>query len=215
VSVIEKIILPFEKKLPTTSMRQVVITRDVVMDPERALAKMLENPDDPERLRKYREILSEEKQQIRDQVLRRKKRYVESYPLVFTPERIDLVLEHHIRTGTPIDAIFDEVILLYNQVRVFEDDFHERHGYKVHFDEEAVNAIVEEALQRDTTATVICNEVSRDYDYGFKLVAERSGQTQFVLPKKAVVHPDLFLDELIRDQYRRYPYSPSEAGKET
>ncbi|MBZ4660517.1 MAG: family ATPase, partial [Desulfacinum sp.] len=51
----------------------------------------------------------------------------------------------------------------------------------------------------------VCREISRDYDYGFKLVAERSGQTQFILPREAVEEPGSYLDNLIRETYRKYP----------
>lgn len=214
VSVIERVLLPFEKKLPSLSIRQVVITDEVVLDPAKGLARILENPDDPERLRTYLEIIEKEKQQIREQVIRKKKHYLENYPLVFTPARLEVILDHYLATDLYIETIFDDVILLYNQIRVFEDDFHERHGFKIHFSEEAVNKIINEALQRDTTATAICSEISRDYDYGFKLVSERTGQTQFILPEKAATQPDAYLEDLIRDNYRKYPFSNPEGQKE-
>ncbi|MFP5212996.1 MAG: AAA family ATPase [Acidobacteriota bacterium] len=214
VSVVERVLLPFETSLPTSDIRSLVITRDVVRDPEGSLNRLLENPDDPEILQIYRRIVDEEKQLIREQVSNRTRHYVENYPLVFSPERIELVIEHHVKTGFPVESIFDEVILLYNQVRVFESGFHEKHGLRIHFNEEAVSALIEEALRRDTTATAICMDISRDYDYGFKLIAERTGQTQFILPKRAVVHHDKYLDELIRDNYRHYSYGPFEPRKE-
>ncbi len=210
VSVIEKVLLPFEKRLPTTDIRHLVVTEDLVNDPEGTLARILRNPKDPEIGRCYDETVNEEKRLVREMVLARKKHYVENYPLVFSPERIELVLDHHLRTGMPVEAVFDEVILLYNQIRVFEADFHDKHGFTVHFDEEAVNEIICDALDRDTTAVLICNEISRDYDYGFRLIHDRNGQDHFILPKKAVAHPDLYLDELIRLSYRHYPLSSSE-----
>ena len=210
VSVIEKVLLPYEKRLPSSNIRTFVVTEEIVLHPREELDRILSDPDNPERIRIYREILDDEKRQVREQMLSRKKHYVENYPLVFSPERIELALESYLRTGVPIENVFDEVILLYNQVRVFESDFYEKQGFKIHFDEEAVNQIIEAALQRETAATVICREISRDYDYGFKLISERSGQTQFVLPRRAVVHPDLYLDELIRESYRQYPLNLSE-----
>jgi ATP-dependent Clp protease ATP-binding subunit ClpX len=210
VSVIEKVLLPYEKRLPSSNIRAFVVTEEVVLNPHSELDRLLSDPDNPEFVRVYRGILEDEKRQVREQMLSRKKHYVENYPLVFSPERIELALESYLRTGVPIENVFDEVILLFNQVRVFESDFHEKQGFKIHFDDDAVNQIIEAALQRETTATVICREISRDYDYGFKLISERSGQTQFVLPRRAVVHPDLYLDELIRESYRQYPLNLSE-----
>ena len=214
-SVIEKVLLPYEKRLPSSRIGSFVVTPEIVLNPGAGLERMLSDPDDPERGEVYRRILEEEKQQVREQMISRKKHYIENYPLVFSPERIELALESHLRTGLPVENVFDEIILLYNQIRVFESDFQEKQGFRIHFDEEAVNEIMEGALHREITATVICNEISRDYDYGFKLISDRSGQTQFVLPKRAVIHPDLYLDELIRESYRQYPLNLSELNKES
>lgn len=210
VSVIERVLLPFEKSLPSSSIRYFVVTREVVVDPEGELKRLLGNPDDPETIQRYERIINEEKKALLDQLSKRQTHYIRNYPLVFTQERVELVVDHHLRTGFPIEGIFDEAILLYNQVKVFESDFFERYGFKVCFDEDAVNEIISRALQRDSSATVICHGISRDYDYGFKLVFDRTGQAEFVVPKTAVIQPQIFMDELIRESYRHNPLNSSD-----
>jgi len=133
------------------------------------------------------------------------KRYLAGYPQVFTPNRLELVAEQHLRLSLPIENIMDEVVLLYNQIREFEGDFQKNYRFTLHFDEEAVNQIIEEALQRDSTASAICLGISRDFDYGFKLIHDRCGQTDFIMPRKAVLQPGVYLDELIRENYRKHP----------
>ncbi len=205
VSVVERVLLSYEKKLPSTSIRFLVVTNDVVRDPEGELSRILNDPDDPVLMEAYERILHLEKNHVLEEIKRAKKRFIENYPLVFNRKRVEFIVEHHLMTGAPVDSVFDDVVLLYNQVRVFEADFHDRHGFRIHFDEEAMDEIIGQALKNDQTAAVICQRISRDYDYGFKLISERSGQNQFILPRKAVEHPDLFLDELIREAYRQYP----------
>lgn len=214
VSVIEKVLLPFEKKLPSHKIRFFVVTKDVVLDPEGELQRILANPDDDELREAYHRILDKEKDRLREEIRLTRKRYLENYPLIFNQQRIDLVVEHHLKTGAPVEAAFDEIVLLYNQVRVFEADFYDKHGFRIHFDEEALNEIIGQAFDKDLTAAVVCQRISRDYDYGFKLISERNGQMQFVLPKKAVDNPDLFLDELIRETYRQYPLGSHELKRE-
>ncbi|NSW85598.1 MAG: AAA family ATPase [Syntrophobacteraceae bacterium] len=214
VSVIEKVLLSYEMTLPSSAVRYAVITGDVVRDPQGELRRLIEHPNDPEMIEAYEEIIGEEKERIREEVMARRREYVENYPAVFSPDRIELIIEHHMKTDFPLEGIFDEVILLYNQVRVFETDFYEKHGYKINFDEEAINEIIREALEEDTSASAICSKISSDYDYGFKLISDRSGQTRFILPRKAVVEHVTYLDELIRENYRQYPIGPSEMQKE-
>jgi len=210
VSVIERVLLPFEKSLPSSTIRYLVVTRDVVLDPPGELSLILNNPHDPKRLEDYVQIVENEKSSIRDQVMRRGEHYVRHYPYVFSPERIELLVEQHLRTVLPIESIMNEMISLCNQIRVFESDFYENFRFRIHFDEEAVNQIIEEALQRASSATAVCAGISRDFDYGFKLISDRSGQTEFTMSRKAVLQPSVYLDELIRENYRNYPLDSSE-----
>jgi hypothetical protein len=203
VSVIERALLPFEKRLPSTRIRQLVVTLDVVRDPEGSLERLLANPEDPEFLQRHQDILEAEKQKLRESIGNRRIHYLDNYPLVFTPNRVEVVLDRHVRTDQPLESVFDEVLLLYNQIRVFEDGFFENHGVRIEFNDEAVNQIIQEALQRGITAAALCNEIASDFDYGFKLIQEHSGKSQFVLPPKAVAHPQAYMDELIREHYRK------------
>jgi ATP-dependent Clp protease ATP-binding subunit ClpX len=210
VSVIEKVLLPYEKSLPTSTIRYLLVTREVVRDPLGTLHQILENPHNPDRLQAYMKIMEEEKACAREKVMHGAERYLVNYPHVFPPERIELVVEQHLRLDLPIESVMDEVVLLHDQIREFETDFRKSYRFTLHFDEGAVNQIIEEALQRDSSAAAICLGISRDFDYGFKLISDRSGQTEFVMPRKAVLQPSTYLDELIRENYRKYPLDVTE-----
>jgi endopeptidase Clp ATP-binding regulatory subunit ClpX len=210
VSVLERVVLPFEKRLPSSPVRHLAITVDIVGNSEHELERLLKEPAGAGNFDIYRKLIDEEKAAVRDRVFRMRKDFADSYPLVFNTERTDLVLNHHVKTGIPAEAVFKEVQSLYNQVRAFESDFYGKHGFKVHFNEQAINEIIQQALERDESATAVCDRISADYDYGFRLIADRSGRTQFVIPKEAVVDHQRYLDELIRESYRQYPIKPGE-----
>jgi len=57
VSAVERFLLNFEKRLPSTDIRKFVVTRAVVEDPERALGRLLQDPSDPEMLEKFEALL--------------------------------------------------------------------------------------------------------------------------------------------------------------
>ena len=146
--------------------------------------------------------------------MKARKEFAEKYPLIFTAERTELVINHHVKTGIGAEAVFEEVKALYNQVRMFESEFYEKHGFKVHYNEQAINEIIFQGLEQNESATAICNRISVDYDYGFRLIADRSGRTQFIMPREAVVDHQKYLDELIRDSYKQFPLRPGEFSKE-
>ncbi len=214
VSVLERVILPFEKKLPSSSIRHLALTADIVENSQEEFERLLKDPDGSGNLAIYQTLINEEKAAIRDKVFKVRKEFADNYPLVFTPDRTDLAINHHIQTAIPAEAVFKEVLSLYNQLRKFESDFYEKHGFRIHFNEQAINEIIEQALDGNESATGICLKISVDYDYGFRLIADRSGQTQFTIPREAVVDHQKYLDELIRQSYKQYPLRPGEFSKE-
>ena len=214
VSVLERVVLPFEKKLPSTAIGHLAITGEVVKNPEDELEYLVKNPEGAANFEAYRKLVDEERTAARERVLKLRKDFVDRYPLIFNSERTDLVLNHHVKTGIPVEAVFKEVQVLYDQVRMFESDFYGKHGFKIHFNEQAINEILVQALDRNESATAVCQRISVDYDYGFRLIADRSGQTQFIIPKEAVADHQKYLDDLIRESYKQYPLKPGEFVKE-
>lgn len=213
VSVLERVVLPFEKRLPSSEIRQLAVTADIVRSPDAELDRLLKAPSEGN-FEVYRTLVEQDKAAVRDRVLKARKEFAEKYPLIFTAERTELVINHHVKTGIGAEAVFEEVKALYNQVRMFESEFYEKHGFKVHYNEQAINEIIFQGLEQNESATAICNRISVDYDYGFRLIADRSGRTQFIMPREAVVDHQKYLDELIRDSYKQFPLRPGEFSKE-
>ncbi|OQY41577.1 MAG: ATPase [Desulfobacteraceae bacterium 4572_87] len=66
VSAIEKVLIPFETRLPSTDIKQFLVTREVVDDPDKYLPLLLEKQNDPgwiDRFEKARNLEMEEIQQ--------------------------------------------------------------------------------------------------------------------------------------------------------
>ena len=61
VSAVEKVLIKFEKRLPSTDIRKFVVTREVVGNPERELERLLQDPLNPEMQAKFEMLLSQEK----------------------------------------------------------------------------------------------------------------------------------------------------------
>ena len=95
---------------------------------------------------------------------------------------------------------------MYNQIKSFEVSFFERFGFRARFSDEAIDEIIERAVLRGVSTQEICEEISRDFDYAFKLVADKTGQAEFLLPREAVVDPDNYVNRLIREAYNKEPH---------
>lgn len=213
VSVIERVLLPFEKRMPSSSVDYLVVDRDLVEHPDETLEIVLAATDSV-RAESYRTMLEGERAQVWEQVTACKPAYMAKHPLVFNDARLQLVADLHLKEGVDLKDLFEEVIQVYSQILAFEDDFNSKYGFRVHFQDDAIDRLMTRAMLENQSASAICWEISKDYDYGFRLIAERSGQTQFILPQDAVIEPETYLDGLIRETYRRYPLETMDRRKE-
>jgi hypothetical protein len=91
---------------------------------------------------------------------------------------------------------------LYEQVRSFEDRFHAENDIQLHFDEEAVDDILRQALEGGTSAYVVCSNLSGDLEYALKLVRDRTSQDHFILTREALGDLDSYLNRLIQKHYQ-------------
>jgi hypothetical protein len=203
VSAVEKILIKFEKRLPSTDIRKFVVTRAVVGDPERALGRLLQDPSDPEMLEKFEALLSREKMGLKESILRRESEFKKRYGIVFREGRIDLIVNRMIEKGYDVNTVSEEVVELQRQVEEFERDFQRRTGIDLQFSEEAINRVTEVILKEEGKGTAFFSKLSKDFEYGFELIRDKTGQREFIVTRETVDDPEGYLNRMIREIYRR------------
>ena len=87
------------------------------------------------------------------------------------------------------------------EVRGFEYTFLHEHKIRIRFAEGAVDEIMQQAMRQEESAVTVCRRLTRDYDYAFSLVIEKTGQQEFLIPKKAILDPEGFFNEIIMNSY--------------
>jgi ATP-dependent protease Clp ATPase subunit len=203
VSAVEKILIKFEKRLPSTDIRKFVVTRAVVGDPERALGRLLQNPSDPEMLEKFEALLSREKMGLKESILSREPEFKKRYGMVFREGRIDLIVNRMIEKGYDVNTVSEEVVDIQRQVEEFERDFQRRTGIDLQFSEEAIHRVTEVILKEGGKGTAFFSKLSKDFEYGFELIRDKTGQREFIVTRETVDDPEGYLNRMIREIYRR------------
>lgn len=87
-------------------------------------------------------------------------------------------------------------------VHEFADRFRQSHGLNLKFTDEAALALVEEAQAVGRPVRDLCAEKFKDYQFGLKLIAQNSGQQDFLLEVEAVKRPDKVISEWVVASYR-------------
>jgi endopeptidase Clp ATP-binding regulatory subunit ClpX len=213
VSAVEKVIIKFEKRLPSTDIRKFVVTQAVVEGPERELERLLRDPFNPEMLEKFECLLSHEKMALKESILYREAEFKKRYGIVFREGRIDLIVNRMIEKGHDVNTVFEEAVGIQRQAEEFEMDFKRRNGIYLQFSEEAIDRISEMILNEDGKAATIFSRLSKDYEHGLELIRDKTGQKEFIITREAVDNPEGYLDRTIREIYRRQS-DQSPEGKE-
>ena len=203
VSAVEKVLLKFEKKLPSTDIQKFVITRAVVEHPDQELERLLREPSDPEMLSKFEIFLSKEKMVLKESIRNKEEEFKKRYGMVFPETQIDLIANRMVEKGYDVNTVCEEVVEVQRQIEEFERDFQRRHGIHLHFREEAIDRITEIALDEDGKGTAICSRLLKDYEHGMKLIRDKIGRREFIITREAVDGPEGYLNRIIREIYSR------------
>ena len=203
VSAVEKVLIKFEKRLPSTDIRKFVVTRALVEDPNRELERLLQDPSNPEMLEKFESLLSREKTALKESVLHREAEFKKRYGIVFREGRIDLIVNRMIEKGYDVNTVSEEVVEVQRRVEEFERDFQRRTGIDLEFSEEAIHRITEIVLNEDGKGAGLFSRLSKDYEYGFELIRDKTGQREFTVTRETVDDPEGYLNRMIREIYRR------------
>jgi len=201
VSVVERVLMKFEKKLPSTSIKRLVVTREMVENPLGELKLLLANIGDGERKERYNRVIKQEKMELENYIMKQKKNFPEKYKTLLKGNRLNLIIERVVSTGIEINVVLDEILSMDEAVREYEKTFFEESGIKIRFEERVVDQLIERALKEGTSVDVLCRGLLRNYQHGLRLIREKSGKNEFVITKEALKNPEGFLNKLIKKSY--------------
>jgi endopeptidase Clp ATP-binding regulatory subunit ClpX len=202
VSVIERALIQFEKRLPSTHVKEVVVTPELVENPDAELERLLANPEDPDLKTKFRQAGVKEREILKESIWRREPELLTRYHLPLTQARVELLADQYHHWDCDLKTAFEDLARLHDQMSLFEEKFLNNHGIQLHFDPEATDEILRQAVVRDTSALAICQEMAQDLEYALKLVRDRTSQDQFILTRDALGDLDAYLNRVIREYYQ-------------
>jgi len=97
----------------------------------------------------------------------------------------------------------EERQMLRQVVHEFAARFRQSYGLTLRFTEAAVERLVDLAIEQGVPVRDLCTQKFKDYQFGLKLIAQNTGQTEFDLDVDAVEAPDKVLSDLVVASYRK------------
>jgi len=201
VSVVEKALIPFEKKLPSTSVSRLLVTPELVRDPATELKRILEEGGARDTDARFAAAVSSDRKSLQELLRAKKEEELRRYGLDLSADIVDMVHEFHVQLGMDMSRALEEIYTMGLQVKTYEKTFLQKYGLSVQFEDEAVLEIMKRSLESGDGATEVCELLAREFEYGLRLIKERTGKNDFILSREAVLQPEAFLNELIKQHF--------------
>jgi len=202
VSAAEKVLLKFEHILPSTAIHHLVVTRGMVDDPPRELEKVLGNPGDAEREALFQRLQAEEEVGLEKSIRKKGEEFASRYGISFPPRRIRLITKRAVDRRADVDAIAEEVGAIHRAALDFERTFSSRNEVRIHLTEEAIDRLIERTWGEGLEPDGFLKQSLQNYEHGLKLIKEKTGREEFILPPESIENPENYLNRLIRETYK-------------
>jgi ATP-dependent protease Clp ATPase subunit len=97
----------------------------------------------------------------------------------------------------------EERIVTRQLVDEYARRFQQTYGMTLRFTEAAADMLVKESLEKGQPVRDLCATRFKDFQFGLKLIAQNSGQQEFVIDTDAVQAPDKVLSDWVVASYRK------------
>ncbi|MDY6861907.1 MAG: AAA family ATPase [Thermodesulfobacteriota bacterium] len=202
VSAVEKVLLKFEKRLPSTSINHLVVTEEMVKNPQDELNKILSNQKQYNQNDLYQLMQREERGKLRTYIKEREKDFAIQFQEELTEELIDLITDMALESGGGIDEIYQEIKREQKEILNFEETFYSRNHIKLRFGHTAVIAIIKKAFKENSDPYQICERTFKNYELGLKLIKDQLKDKIIQVEEEALDNPDEYLNRMIRSTYQ-------------
>lgn len=202
VSAIEKILIPFEKHLPSTRIERLLVTRDLIDDPQGELRSITEDPDDPSRRERFNLAAEKELAVIREFIRERAIEYRRKTGLEISERRVELIADLYLNRSTDVNTAVEDFQHLADQIRAEEASLQDKMDIRITFDDTAIDELIAESVRTGHPTGSLAFHLAKELEYGLKLVKDRAGTDAFVLNAEAVRNMEKFIDDLVKSYYR-------------
>ncbi len=87
-------------------------------------------------------------------------------------------------------------------IEAFTGRFSAEHGLKLEFEELAINALIDTAIETDKAIRTVCEDKFRDFEHGLKIVSRNTGNTTFAITQAIVENPDKELSQMVVESFK-------------
>ena len=201
VSAVEKILLEFEKRLPSTLIKKFPATKAIINNPEKSIEKMAAAPDDTGISDSFEKLAQEERQRIKQYLKLNQKHLADKYNLTMTPSRMNIVALSYAKNIMDIENLVKHIKANYDEIKQIELYFFKNHDINIVLEEDAIDFVMEQLIEAPIGLKDIYHKVNTDFEHGLKLVREKTGRSRFFITRQALLNPEDYIRRMIQGTF--------------
>ena len=200
VSAVEKALLEFEKRLPSTRIKQFPATSNIIENPDSFIKALDASAHDQKSREVFEKLIQDEKDGIKAYLKANSHNLLEKFSLTMTPARIDVVAGYYVKNPMDIGDVIQKIKSHYDEVKKVELYFFKNHDINIVLEEDAIDFVIEKMISSPLNLDDVYKKIESDFEHGLKLARERTGRNRFFITRNAIVNPDKFVGDLIKSQ---------------
>ena len=202
ISVMEKVLVGFERSLPSTHVTRFTVTKELVENPRPYLNTILNDEYHPSRCEIFDEIDACEREETLNELESRSEEFYKRFGSILGRPALEVIVTAAIEKGVSPETMYKRYMKVEKEIRGFEEEFLRVYGLRIRFLEDALLELARMTLHGSEEPLMVCRKIFQNYHHGLKLVMERTGSYEFVIPKEAVQNPEKYLNDMIQQTYK-------------
>jgi len=202
VSAVEKALLDFERKLPSAGINEFPATSNIVDNPETFLKTIADATKKQETHQLLGRLIQQEKENIKEYLKENQKNLADKYSLTMTPSRLDVVATCYAKNTLDIGQVIKKIKSHYDEIKKIELYFFKNHDINIVLEEDAIDFIIEKLIESPFELEDVSEKINQDFQHGLKLAREKTNRNRFFITRQALLDPEAFVGELIKDQIK-------------
>ena len=203
VSAIEKVLIPFEKHLPSTDIKKLLVTPELVENPEKELSALTKSWDDSQRIERFDNMARRELENIIAFISSREEDFRQLSGLDIYSERKAIIAELYVKSTSDINTAFEDFLRMYREVRQEEILLNDKLEIKILLDESAVDELIKQSIKTGREPGPVTFYMAKKLEYGLKLIRDRSGIDEFTINGEAIADMENYINSLLKKYYRQ------------
>jgi ATP-dependent Clp protease ATP-binding subunit ClpX len=207
ISVVERVLVGFERTLPSTEVPRFTVTEELVENPRQLVQDIIEEEFHPSRTTDFDEVDAKERTELLVELEKRHREFEHHFGGTLTGWALEAVVDAAVKQGLSPEAMYRRYLKIEREIQGFEKEFETLYNLKIRFSDEALRELVTLVLNGSEEALIVCRKIFQNYHHGLKLVMERTGEKEFTIPREAIENPERFLNDMIQRTYRQTDFA--------